>query len=89
MQEFLVQNFFGIICCIAAFGISYILKDINKNISDLQKEYKQLISDKSETREKLTNDIAEIKELISEKYVRKSDIQVLISQEIMKLQSAK
>lgn len=84
MQEFLIQNFFGIICCIAAFGISYILKNINTNISELQKEYKQLVSSREETRIKFMQDITAIKELIAGEYVRRKDVQLLIENEILR-----
>lgn len=85
MQDFLFQNFFGILCCIAAFGISYILRDINNNISELQKEYKQLIAARAETKISLMNDISEIKELISERYVKKIDLAPLIASEVQKI----
>ena len=86
IQEFVLTNFFSIICTIAAFGITYILKNISTAIKELQEEYKRLAENRHEMRNDLQRDISEIKELIAGQYVRKSELPNLVKAELFAMQ---
>lgn len=85
MDEFLIQNFFGIICCVAAFGITYILRTISNSITELQKDYKALIANNNENRQKMQENIHSIQVLIAGEYVKRSEISQLVSMELRKV----
>lgn len=78
MDTFFSENFFSIIATIAAFGITYILKNINDGLRTLQQDYKTLLTNKDENRLETQKAIAEIRELIAGKYVSKDELPTLV-----------
>lgn len=78
MDTFIAENFFSIIATIAAFGITYILKNINDGLKTLQQDYKMLLTNKDENKLETQKAIAEIRELIAGKYVSKAELPTLV-----------
>lgn len=84
LEEFFITNFFNIICCIAAFGATYILRNISTSIKELREEYKDLAEARHEIKYALQRDISEIKELVAGNYVHKDELPALIRAELFK-----
>lgn len=87
MEAFLVENFFSIICCVAAFGVTYILRDINNSIKTLQKEQLEMIRQRDMLKLDLMGNIHEIKELISGTYVSKIEFKELHNEVFKQLEN--
>lgn len=79
MQEFFSQNLFSIIATVAAFGITFILKNISSSLQELREDYKALISTRDQTKLEMQKELTQIRELIAGQYVTKSELPLLIA----------
>lgn len=79
MEQFFSENFFSLIATIAAFGITYILKNISTGLQELRDDYRQLVASRDQAKLETQKELAAIRELIAGQYVTKKELPMLIA----------
>ena len=79
MEQFFSENFFSLVATIAAFGITYILKNISTGLQELRDDYRKLLESRDQTKLETQKELAAIRELIAGKYVTKDELPTLIA----------